>query len=1216
MTKKLEMSVLLAAVDKITGPLKKMRQASGITATQLKETQDRVKSLNKQSAQIDGYRKVSRSLGITSNELAKAQKEVKRLALEMQSSQAPAKALVKEYEQARAATVRLNTQHKNLTISQHRQREALRSAGIDTRNLSQHQRTLTADLSQANKQLDQQKRRLQQVSAQQKKLSAAQATYHKTKALQGNMAGAGATAAASGAAALYAGSQVLQPGLDFTAAQSKVQALTRLDKNDPQLIALRKQARELGASTSFTANDVSQGQSFLAMAGFDAKSIKQAMPGMLDLAKANDTDLAVTSDIASNILSGFGLAADQMNRLGDVLTATTTRANVDLTMLGETMKYVAPAARDLGVSVEEAAAMSGLLGNIGIQASQGGTVMRAMLNRLAGQTGPAAAAIEQLGLKTKDSAGNLRAIPDILADVVKATKTMGNADRAAILKTIFGEEAGTGVSELIKQQGDGAITSFTNVLRKSAGENARVAKTMADNAKGDIDTLKSAWEDVGIEIFEGNNGGIRSFIQQITGVVNGIGNWMRVNPELTGTLFKAAAAMAIVAAVGGSITLMLAGILGPMAMLKYSTSILGIKSLPLMGSALTKLGGAFKWVIGGLRALSLALVSTPIGWVILGITALVAAGYLLVTHWDTVKAWMTGFWQTIASLVDSGVIAITNLFNGLPEPIKAVLSGIWETMKTVFSWSPLGLIVSNFSEIMSFFTGLPAKFSSLGEMTMDGLVKGITGKLTEVKETITNAASNAIGWFKDVLGIASPSKVFAVMGDQTMDGLTVGLNRSQQGPLNEVNKLSKQIAGTAFVLGISALPAAAMSNDVTNLPAPIIQNREIIEQLSPAKMSQPEDAVRQVRDEHSVAALSVVPSVNREIIEQLSPAKFSQPEDAVRQVRDEHLAAVLSAVPSANREIIEQLSPAKLSQPEDAARQVRDEHSVAALSAVPSVNREIIEQLSPAKFSQPEDAVRQVRDEHLAAVLSAVPSANREIIEQLSPTKLSQPEDILRQVRDEHSVAALSAVPNANREIIEQLSPAKLSQPEDVVRHVRDEHSVAALSAVPSANREIIEQLLPAKLSQPEDIVRQVREEYLGTSLQAIPDQTRTVRDAYQGADFAVPDAIRLVKEGELPARKAKSDDLTHNGSDLVLNSNGLTHNTVPDRLSAGSAFAQRQAPQPQSVHIDAGIHAPITIHATANMDAQDVARLVGIELEKRDRAQQARLRSSLKDLN
>jgi len=175
---------------------------------------------------------------------------------------------------------------------------------------------------------------------------------------------------------------------------------------------------------------------------------------------------------------------------------------------------------------------------------------------------------------------------------------------------------------------------------------------------------------------------------------------------------------------------------------------------------------------------------------------------------------------------------------------------------------------------------------------------------------------------------------------------------------------------------------------------------------------------------------------------------------------------------------------------------------------------------------------------------------------------------------------------------------------------------VAALSAVPSANREIIEQLSPAKLSQPEDIVRQVREQYLGTSLQAIPNQTRTIRDEYQGADYSVPDAIRLVKEGELPARKAKSDDLTHNGSDLAHNSNSLTHNAAPDRLSAGSAFAQRQASQPQTVHIDAGIHAPITIYATPNMDAQDVARLVAIELEKRDRAQQARLRSSLKDLN
>lgn len=966
MATNLQLKVLLDMVDKVTGPLKRIRESSSTAAKELKATQDKIRALNQQSGQIDGYRKVSRSLAIAQQDMAKAKTEAARLAQEMQRSQNPSKALTREYAQAVKAVKDLKQRHGELRVSQQRQRDALRSAGIDTRNLSQHQRSLTTELGRANQQLEQQRRRLQQVADTQKRLASASGSYQKTKAMQGELAGKGATAAATGSAALYAGAQVLMPGLDFTAAQSKVQALTRLDKNDPQLIALRKQARELGASTSFTANDVSQGQSFLAMAGFDAKSIKQAMPGMLDLAKANDTDLATTSDIASNILSGFGLGADQMDRLGDVLTATTTRANVNLTMLGETMKYVAPAARDLGVSVEEAAAMSGLLGNIGIQASQGGTVMRAMLNRLAGQTGPAAEAIEYLGLKTKDAAGNLRAVPDILADVVKSTKNMGNADRAAILKTIFGEEAGAGVSELIKQQGDGAITAFANVLRNSAGENARVAKTMADNAKGDIDTLKSAWEDVGIEIFEGNDSAIRSVIQQITGVINSIGHWMRANPELTATIIKVSAAIAVAAAVGGTLMIAMAGILGPIAMLKYGLSVLGIKSLPLVGSAITKLGGAFSWILGGIKALTVALFTTPIGWLILGITALIGAGYLLVTHWDTVKSWMADFWQTIKSLAGEGIEAVKSYFNGLSEPVKAALTGIWDFMKTVFSWTPLGLIVNNFDSIIAFLVGLPATFSSLGEMTMDGLINGITSKIATLKETMFGMGRDVISSFKEILGIASPSKVFAVMGDQTMQGLTVGINRSQQQPLAEVSKLGKQMASAAFVAGVSALPAAAAPQ-----PQPLTEHRQIIEQIAPAVLSQPANAVRQVRDVNLTAALP------------------------------------------------------------------------------------------------------------------------------------------------------------------------------------------------------------------------------------AIAAQTRTIKDEYQAADLAVPDAIRLVKDSGITTQKT-----TASGS------------TAGDNTLAPKALNSFAPAAPQTIHIDAGIHAPITIHTTNAMDAQDIARLVAAELDKHQRAQQAKLRSSLRDLS
>ena len=154
---------------------------------------------------------------------------------------------------------------------------------------------------------------------------------------------------------------------------SRVQALTRLDKGSAELAALRAQARKLGADTMFSATEAAEGQAFLGMAGFDAKQIQAAMPGLLDMAKAGDTDLGRTADIGSNILGGFGLAAEEMSRVSDVLTQTMTTSNVTLEMLGETMKYVAPQARAAGASLEEMAAMTGLLGNVGIQSSQAGT---------------------------------------------------------------------------------------------------------------------------------------------------------------------------------------------------------------------------------------------------------------------------------------------------------------------------------------------------------------------------------------------------------------------------------------------------------------------------------------------------------------------------------------------------------------------------------------------------------------------------------------------------------------------------------------------------------------------------------------------------------------------------------------------------------------------------------------------------------------------------
>lgn len=986
---KLQISVLLATVDKITGPLKKMRQASGITATQLKETQERVKQLNKQSAQIEGYRKISRSLGITSNELAKAQKEAQRLALEMKNSQAPSKALVKEYEQAQAAVVKLKTQQKNLTISQHRQREALRASGIDTRNLSKHQRTLADDLSQANKLLEQQKRRLQQVSEQQKKLNAAQASYQKSKALQGDLAGKGAGMVATGAAV---GAVSAIPIIEFSKAETaatglKVSMMGAGGVVRKEFAEINALATQLGNKLPGTTADFQDMMTTLIQQGMSSKAILGGLgEATAFLGVQMKLPFNEAAEFAAKLQDATGTAEKDMMSLMDVIQRS-YYLGVDKTNMLQGFSKLSSALPVLRKQGLEAAQ---LLSPLIVMADQAGMAGEAsgnayrkafQLSMDTGKVGKANNILADMGIKLDftDGKGEFAGLENMFSQLQKLGG-LNTETRLSVLKQIYGDDAETlQVMNIMITKGIAGYRETAAKMEAQASLQLRVNEQ--------LNTLTNLWDaatgtftNALVNVGEAVAPELKELVKWLGEMAEGLGVWIKANPQLTATLFKAAMAVGALAVAGGTLTLMLAGILGPLAMIKYSLSVLSIKSLPFMGGALSKLGGALKWIIGGLRALSLALLTTPIGWMILGITALATAGYLLINHWDTVKAWMAGFWQSITSLTGEGIAAIKGYFNGLPEPIKAVLSGVWDTIKTVFSWSPIGLIVNNFDDIVSFFTGLPAKFSSLGEMTMDGLVKGITGKLAEVKETITNAASDAIGWFKDVLGIASPSKVFAVMGDQTMQGLTVGINRSQQEPLNEINKLSKQMAGTAFVLGISALPAAAMPNDVANQPspAPIIQHREIVEQLS------------------------------------------------------------------------------------------------------------------------------------------------------------------------------------------------------------------------------------PAKLSQPEDIVRQVREQYLGTSLQVIPDQTRTIRDEYQGADYSVPDAIRLVKEGELPARKPKSDDLSPDD-------NGLTHSAAPDRLGT---FAQRQAAQTKTVHIDAGIHAPITVYATANMNAQDVAQLIAIELEKRERAQQARLRSSLKDLN
>lgn len=776
--------------------LRELGQQLGSTATPTKKLRDEYAALvARQKDQLTLVRSLSekqKALSSQHRESATAARQHKErlseLGEQLREAQAPLTNLNRAFRQGVREATALKAKHGD----QQRQLQGLRTklmdAGISTRNLGQAERDLRTKVSQTNQALGQQEARLKRITAQQQRLARAKDQYERTQGLAGSMATNGAGGLAAGSGILYTGARTLAPGLDFDASMSKVQALSRLDKNSPEFAALRNQARELGASTQFTAGQAADAQSYLAMAGFAPQAIRAAMPGMLSLAKAGDAELADTADIASNILTGFNLQAGDMGRVGDVLVGAFTRSNTNLQMLGETMKYVAPVAAGVGQDIETMAAMAGKLGDAGIQGSMGGTALRAIISRLAKPPKMAADAMEELNIQTKDANGNLRDMPSLLAELHSKTKALGNADRAGFFKAIAGEEAFSGLQVLVDQAGSGKLQEFVATLRNARGEADKTAAVMADNLRGDLSALSSAWEDFGIELQDQQNGPLRGLTQGLTKVIGGVKSWVKENPELASQLVKTAAGLGLVMAGMGGLTLAMASILGPFAMVRYGLALFGIKGAGLASTLFTLGRTALPLVGKGILLIGRALMLNPIG---LAVTAIAGAAYLIYKNWEPIKGFFLGLWGEIKEGFNGG-------FKGIAT--------------TILNFTPLGLFYRAFAGVMSYFgVDMPAKFSEFGGMLISGLVNGIKGAAGKLKAAVTDAADSSIDFFKERLGIHSPSRVFAELGGFTMQGLAQGLDKGQASPLRTMGNIAASLVA-AGGMSIGAGPAIAMDN--------------------------------------------------------------------------------------------------------------------------------------------------------------------------------------------------------------------------------------------------------------------------------------------------------------------------------------------------------------------------------------------------------------------
>ena len=284
-------------------------------------------------------------------------------------------------------------------------------------------------------------------------------------------------------------------GIEFESSMKRVQALS--GATDEDFKRLESTAKKLGATTTFSASQSAQAMQYLSMAGFKTNDTIKAMPGLLALAAAGQTDLATTADITSNILTGFGISADKTGHIADVMAKAATSANVNVSMLGETMKYVAPSASGLGSSLEEVTTLTAKLGDAGIQATNAGTALRSMYVRMASPPAEAAKMIDQLGLKTKDSNGKFVGMINILGELQEKTKGMSNTAKADVMKKLFGVEAMSGATALMKVPIE-QLKKYEKSLKNADGTAQKIAKKQNDSVAGAFKALSSAIEGVSI----------------------------------------------------------------------------------------------------------------------------------------------------------------------------------------------------------------------------------------------------------------------------------------------------------------------------------------------------------------------------------------------------------------------------------------------------------------------------------------------------------------------------------------------------------------------------------------------------------------------------------------------------------------------------------------------------------------------------------------------
>ncbi|RAN62242.1 phage tail tape measure protein [Dolosigranulum pigrum] len=456
---------------------------------------------------------------------------------------------------------------------------------------------------------------------------------------------------------LAVGAYATKTGAEFESAMSKVSALSGATGKD--LSTLEKAAREMGRTTRYGSTEAANALSYMSLAGWDTQQMVKGLKPVLNLASAGQMDLAQASDIVTDMMSMFGLEAEQAGRATDVFAVAQANSNTTVSQLGEALKKSGSAAAAAGQSLEDTSAILGVLANNGIKGSEAGTALNAMFRDLQAAAVDGKVAIGDTSVAVYDANGNMRSMVDIIADVEKATEGMTQEQKHNALASIFQQRSLKGMNTLLNS-GSGELKKLQGELNNSTGAAQTMADEMDNNLKGSFMKLKSAMEDIGIAISQMTSGPLKAIVDWAKDLAL---KFQELSP-------RAQQLIVIFGAVAAAI--------GPL--------------LWIFGAFVQKI----PFILKGFKLLSLAFgaITSPVGVVIAGITAIVGVLIYLwktneqfreavISTWTIIKAYAIQIWNGIKDGIQQAWEA---LITYLQPAIQAVADFVKDVWGGLVSW--------------------------------------------------------------------------------------------------------------------------------------------------------------------------------------------------------------------------------------------------------------------------------------------------------------------------------------------------------------------------------------------------------------------------------------------------------------------------------------------------------------------------------------------------